>query len=75
MVECIVLHRLKNDLGRFDITVLCLLCRNAEKGKFKRDSAPANAEIESTAAESVEHTNLLECSQGMVQIQQHHQRP
>ena len=75
MVECIGLHRLKNDLGCFAITVLGLFCRNAKKGKFKRDSAPADAEIKSAAAELVEHTNLLECSQGMVQIQQHHQRP
>jgi hypothetical protein len=44
------------------------------KKKFKRDGAPANAKIKSAAAELIEHTNLLECSQGMVQIQQHHQR-
>src|SRR6202023_4188280 len=68
------LHGLENNLTRLAAAVLCLFRRNAEKRKFKRDGPAANTKIESAATELIEHADLFESAQGMIQIQQHHQR-
>ena len=68
-------HGLDNNLGRLAVAVLCLCGRNAEKRKLKRDGAAANTKIESAPAQLVQHADLLESAQGVIEIQQHHQRP
>ena len=67
-------HGLENDLSRLAVAVLCLCRRNAEKRKFKWDGAAANTQIESAAAQLIQHADLFESAQGVIKIQQHHQR-
>jgi hypothetical protein len=45
-----------------------------EKRKFKWDGAAADTKIESAPAQLIQHADLFERAQGMIQIQQHHQR-
>src|SRR6202035_4070654 len=67
------LHGLENNLSRLAVAVLCLFSRNTEKRKFHRGPS-ANTKIESAATELIKHADLFESAQGMIQIQQHHQR-
>jgi len=53
-------HGLENNLSRFIVAVLCVCRRNAEKRKFQRDGAAANAEIKSAPAQLIQHADLFE---------------
>src|SRR6267378_1554327 len=67
-------HGLENNLSRFIVAVLCVCGRNAEKRKFKWDGAAANAKIKSAPAQLIQHADLFESAQWVIEIQQHHQR-
>jgi hypothetical protein len=67
-------HGLKNDVSRFTMATLRVAGLHAKETELDRCGAAANTQLDPAAAHLVEHGDFFEGAQGMVQVQQHHQR-
>ncbi len=75
MIQPVDLHGLEDDLRGLAVAVLGLGGVDVEELHLDRRGAAADPEVEPPPAQLVEHADLLERPQRVVQVQQHDQGP
>lgn len=72
--ERAAIHRVNEDLGSFLVTARGNIGSNPKIAQFDREGAATKADLDSAAAQVIQHADLLKCPQRVVEVEQHDQR-